>query len=115
MSNKYELDKIDWMKIQTNFLIFVSPILMIYLGSMSTVLSEPGYVFSWYDLIPNPLLVGMMVKQLIDTTIDVLRKWSGGDTIQVSVPTVTVTTTETPTMTMTTSETPTTTIIDERE
>ncbi len=78
MSQKYQLDSIDWLKIQNNFFLFVSPILMIYLGSMSNLLNDPSHPFTWSELIPNQLLVGMMVKQLIDTTLDIIRKWSAG-------------------------------------
>lgn len=78
MSEKYTLDQVDWMKITNNFFLFLSPVLMIYLGSISTLLDDATHPFTWNDLVPNQILLGMMVKQLIDTTIDVAKKWSQG-------------------------------------
>lgn len=88
MSEKYSLNKVDWIKIQNNFFLFISPILMIYLGSISNLLDDATHPFTWNDLIPNQILLGMMVKQLIDTTIDVVRKWSGGEPAKVPTETL---------------------------
>lgn len=78
-SQKNSLNTTDWIKITNNFLIFISPIITIYLGSLSTLLSDSNHIFSVNDFIPNSIIFGMMIKQLIDTTLDIFRKYSAGN------------------------------------
>ena len=77
-SPKNSLNTLDWIKIQNNFLTFMSPIITIYLGALSALVSQPGHILIWQDFVPNSIITGMMIKQLIDTTLDIFRKYSAG-------------------------------------
>lgn len=77
-SPKNSLNKVDWVKLQNNFMIFASPIFVIYLGAISALISQPNHVVSFLDFVPNQIILGMMFKQLIDTTLDIFRKYSAG-------------------------------------
>lgn len=77
-SQKGQLNSADWIKLENNFMIFFAPILTIYLGSLSALFSMPNHVFTFNDFVPNSLILGMMIKQVIDTSIDIVRKWQNG-------------------------------------
>lgn len=77
-SIKGQLNQEEWNRIAENFLTFVSPIFVTYLGAISALISEPNHVFSWMDLVPNSMLVGMIIKQFIDSAIDIFRKLNQG-------------------------------------
>jgi len=74
-----EMTKQNWSDWKRNLIMFSSPILITYLTVISVKMSEPGYVFDWSVFMVTPFIMGMLVKQMIDTLIDFIRKYSSGE------------------------------------
>jgi hypothetical protein len=75
MSEKYTLNKEDFKKVLNNAVVFLAPLLLIYLGS---VISNIGDGFALTDFIPDNIVIGAMVLYLLNAMTDVLKKYSQG-------------------------------------
>ena len=75
-SIKWTLNKEELQKIVKNAGIFVSPVVLIYLGFALVAVNQDGFQVT--DLIPNNESITAMVLWTINTFIDVFRKLSAG-------------------------------------
>jgi len=75
MSEKYTLNGVDFKKILNNALVFLAPLILIYLGS---VISNMNDGFSLADFVPDNIVIGAMVLYVLNTMTDILKKYSQG-------------------------------------
>lgn len=75
-SIKWTLNKEEIQKIAKNAGIFISPVVLIYLGFALIAVNQEGFQVT--DLIPNNESITAMVLWTINTLIDVFRKLSAG-------------------------------------
>lgn len=75
-SVKWTLNKEELAKITKNALIFISPVILIYLGFALVAVNTDG--FQVQDLIPNAESVTAMALWTINTLIDIFRKLNAG-------------------------------------
>lgn len=73
-----ELNRPEKEKILTNFGVFMIPIVVMYLTSVSAIMSIDRHVFNIYDLIPGPMVVGAMIAHISNTLIDIKKKLDEG-------------------------------------
>lgn len=76
MSKKWTLNNEDINKVAKNSVIFFSPVALIYLGFVLSAVQVDG--FQVKDLIPSSEAVTVIVLWIINTLIDVLKKFSQG-------------------------------------
>lgn len=80
MSTKFSLSAQDirnWLK---NLLIFVAPVLLIYVLAVTGIITGHNGVVALSDFVPNGVTVGAMVLYVLNAVIDILRKFSGTST-----------------------------------
>lgn len=78
MAPRGELNKYDWVKLKKDFLIFFSPVIIIYLTSVAGLLQVPNHIFTVTDLLPNQITIGSMVGYIIGQLINIFRKLQDG-------------------------------------
>lgn len=76
MSEKYTLNKVDFKRVLNNSLVFLAPLLLIYLGSVVSSIDNGGFALT--DFIPDNIVIGAMVLYVLNTMMDVLKKYSEG-------------------------------------
>lgn len=57
-----------------NLAVFLIPMFIIYLGSVTGQMSVPNHVFGAGDFIPNTLTVGSILTYVMNALIDFKRK-----------------------------------------
>lgn len=65
MSKRFELNKVDWLKIGKNSLIFLAPAVIVFLGAIRTGADMKDALYLVY-------------LWVIDVIIDILRKFIAG-------------------------------------
>ncbi len=68
----------DWAKWRRNLIVFLIPPALIYLTTISGILSIDGHEFTVRDLYPSRLTQGAMLSYLISSLIDLLKKYKEG-------------------------------------
>lgn len=76
MSKKWTINKQDIKKIIKNALIFVSPVVLVYLGSVLVNIKVDG--FQLKDFNPSVEAVTAIMLWSINTLIDIFRKLQAG-------------------------------------
>lgn len=61
----------NWAK---NLLVFLAPVIILYLTSVLAVVQFPGHVVKLVDFIPNSVTVGGIVVYLLNGIIDLFKK-----------------------------------------
>jgi len=72
MLNFLKLNKDKLTKFVQNTLLFLAPVLAIYLGAVIVEINQDG--FAWNDFVPSILTQGAMVLYLLNVTLDYLKK-----------------------------------------
>lgn len=60
-----------------NLLVFIAPVIVMYLTTIVGVISTDGHVFSLKDFIPTTFAQGGIVLWFLNTALDYLRKLKG--------------------------------------
>lgn len=71
-SQKWRLNQTDLKKWGRNTLVFLAPVAVIYLGSVSNAIGDQG--FQWSDFQINAVVGGAMTLYVINVLLDVFRK-----------------------------------------
>ena len=74
-SPKWSLNSIDWQRWIHNALVFISPVVLIYLVAVASVL-QGG--FSWAVFVPTQVVIGSMVLYVVNVLLDLFRKFAAG-------------------------------------
>ena len=80
MSNKFSLNAQDVQNWLRNLLIFIAPVLLIYVLAVTAIITGHNGVVALSDFVPNAVTVGAMVLYVLNAVVDILRKFSGGTT-----------------------------------
>jgi hypothetical protein len=72
MLNFLKLNEDKLKKFGKNTLLFLAPVLVIYLGAVIVEINQDG--FSWNDFVPSILTQGAMVLYLLNVALDYLKK-----------------------------------------
>ena len=75
MSEAYSLAAADFQKWGRNLLLFLIPVILIYITFVIAAINDAGGTFSFSDLIPNAITVGAMVLYVLNGLTDLLRKF----------------------------------------
>lgn len=75
-SIKWTLNKEEIAKVAKNALIFISPVVLIYLGFALVAVNKDGFQVS--DFVPTAEAMTAMVLWVINTLIDIFRKLQTG-------------------------------------
>ncbi len=75
-SVKWTMNQEERNKVIKNSVTFASPVVLIYLGFVLSAVQSNGFQIS--DLIPSSEAVTVIVLWIINTLIDVLKKFSQG-------------------------------------
>jgi len=67
-----KLDQSKLKKFLNNTLLFLAPVLVIYLGAVIVLITQHG--FSWDLFVPSTLTQGAMVLYLLNVSVDYLKK-----------------------------------------
>ena len=73
-SPRWSLNKEDIRKWGINALIFIAPVGIIYLSSVSGAIGDLG--FTWSDFRITPTVAGAMTLYVINVLLDVFRKFA---------------------------------------
>jgi cell shape-determining protein MreC len=76
MSPQYSLTTADLKKWGTNLLIFLAPVVLIYLLSVIAVVNSAGVSVAAF--VPAPATVGAMVLYVLNGIVDLIRKYVAG-------------------------------------
>lgn len=79
-SEKWRLDWADMEKWTKNTMLFLVPVLVLYLGSVVANINLDG--FSWSDFALNDVIVGSMVLYVLNTILDLLRKFTAAPKVE---------------------------------
>jgi hypothetical protein len=79
MSPAYTLVLTDVKKWGKNLLIFLAPVALIYLVSVTNAAS--GSAFTLADFVPNTVTVGAMILYVLNAITDIVRKFVNGNTV----------------------------------
>lgn len=79
MSPAYTLVLTDVKKWGKNLLIFLAPVALIYLVSVTNAAS--GNAFTPADFVPNTVTVGAMILYVLNAVTDIVRKFVNGNTV----------------------------------
>lgn len=63
-----------WLK---NLLIFLTPLGVVYLGSVAMLLQQAGHAISLNDFVPNNATLGALALYVINGLLDYARKLKG--------------------------------------
>jgi hypothetical protein len=77
MMTKMTLREAELHKWVKNLIIFLSPVGVLYLTTITGVISQPNHVFSFQDLFPNSFAQGGIVLWFLNAALDYLRKLRG--------------------------------------
>ena len=75
VSKPMSLNKTDYKLIVRSGLIFLAPVVLIYLTQVTGALSVQGHEFSYKDLIPSTFTQGGMVLFVLNRITDIIRKY----------------------------------------
>ena len=75
-SEKWSLSRLDVKKWGRNALIFFSPLAILYIGFVISNINLDG--FAWTDFRPNSIIIGSMMLYVLNTLLDLFRKFAGG-------------------------------------
>lgn len=76
ISKKWTLNREEIQKVSKNAVVFFSPVALIYLGFVLSAVQKDG--FQVKDLVPSSEAVTVIVLWIINTLIDILKKFSQG-------------------------------------
>jgi len=74
MLNKITLSDENSKKFISNSLIFLAPLILIYLMQVQAVLSSENHLFVLSDLIPTQITFGAMMLYSINVMVDYFKK-----------------------------------------
>lgn len=77
MINKVTLTHTQQTKWAKNLLVFLSPVIALYLTTIVGVISQSGHAFNFTDFIPNTFAQGGIVLWFLNAALDYLRKLRG--------------------------------------
>ena len=72
-----QLTKKDQNKWFHNIVVFLAPLGVLYLTTITGVISQENHSFSFNDLIPNSYAQGGMILWTLNSALDYLRKLKG--------------------------------------
>lgn len=72
--NKFTLDKKLQTKWLNNILVFLAPVIALYLTTVIGVISQDNHVFKLLDFIPNAFARGGIVLWFLNVGLDYIRK-----------------------------------------
>jgi len=75
--NKLTLNKPQQIKWIKNLLVFLAPVGILYLTTITGVISQSGHEFTVRDFIPNTFAQGGIILWFLNAALDYLRKLSG--------------------------------------
>ena len=61
-------------KWSTNLLKFLIPVVLLYIGTISGVISQPNHIFGFKDFIPTQIALGGIILYVLNGIQDYLRK-----------------------------------------
>lgn len=78
-SSAHSLSEADIHNWKKNLKIFVGTIGIIYIGQIIAIESLTHHVVALNDFIPSLIVVGSIVKYILDSALDLFRKWAAGN------------------------------------
>ena len=82
MSQAYTLSGVDFQKWTRNLLVFLAPVVLIYLAFVAAAIAAANGAFSFSELVPNQIVIGAMVLYVINGITDIVRKFVPDTTVQ---------------------------------
>lgn len=80
ISTSGSLNKADFLKWGRNLLIFLSPLILVYIGCVINALQQDGGVFSLRVFQITPLVQGALTLYLLNAITDLVKKYNAGST-----------------------------------
>ncbi len=77
-SDRFTLSTNDYKKWGINSLIFLIPLILIYLNQVSSLLQSPNHVMGGKDFLPSQFTMGAIVSYIISVLTDISKKWADG-------------------------------------
>jgi len=74
-SKPMSLNRTDVKNIFRSGLIFLAPVVLIYLGQITGALQTPGHIFNLNDFIPSTFTLGAMTLYCANRLTDIARKF----------------------------------------
>jgi len=75
MKTQFTLTPLDLEKWLHNLIIFLIPVITLYLIQVIATLSTHGHIIHINDLIPSEVTVGGMILYIFNGVLDILRKF----------------------------------------
>lgn len=72
--DKLTLNKVNQGKFLHNALVFLAPVLILYLTTVVGTISPNGHVFGLMDFVPSTFTQGGITLWFLNTALDYLRK-----------------------------------------
>jgi len=60
-----------------NLLVFLAPLLVVYLGNIAIVLQQTGHIITFRDFMPNNTATGAIALYVVNGLLDYIRKLKG--------------------------------------
>lgn len=73
MTQKFSLNAADVQRWIANLIVFIAPVLLIYLLAVIATINSSGV--SLASFAPNALTVGAMVLYILNAVVDIIRKF----------------------------------------
>ena len=77
-SNKWQFNIEDYQAWVKNALWFTAPVILIYLVSVSLLVTEPGHIMKLVDFVPSEATKTAIVVWILNRAIDFFRRYQSG-------------------------------------
>lgn len=74
----YEMTHTDWKKAGKSAVVFLAPVLLVYLSAVLGVFQIEGHHFKLSDLIPSQLVIDGSIFWLLNQIQGVIMRWQAG-------------------------------------
>lgn len=71
---KFTLVESEFKKWLHNMLVFLAPLIILYITSIIGIISQPFHTFILMDLVPNSFAAGGLVLWILNAVLDYFRK-----------------------------------------
>ena len=75
---RFTLSTNDYKKWGINSVVFLIPLILIYLNQVSSLLHSPNSVLGGKDFYPSQFTMGAVVSYIISVLTDISKKWADG-------------------------------------
>ena len=73
ISHRFQLRSEDWKRAFHNSLIFLLPLLAIYIAFVTNNIRTDG--FAWSDFIPDLIVIGSLILYVLNVMMDLIKKF----------------------------------------